>query len=801
MSLAAGARLGPYEVTGSLGAGGMGEVYRARDTRLDRDVALKVLPAETVADPTARERLVREARLASKLNHPHICTIHDIGESGGRTYVAMELVEGQTLGDRVAAGALPAAQVARCGAQMADALAHAHARGVVHRDFKSANVILTPDGQVKVLDFGLAKRLAAEAQTGDATMSRQSLTEAGTVTGTLAYMAPEQLRGQPADARSDIWALGVVLYELAVGRRPFEGRTAFEVSSAILNQPPPNVPAPVPAELGGVIARCLAKDPADRYQGAGDVRAVLEAMASGRMAAVPGTRGTGRRRPRLGRVMLAIGAVLLALFALDVGGTRSWLTGGARGGAAPAPARVIKLAVLPFANTSGDAEQEFLSDGLTAELIAELGRLQPGALSVIARTSVMRYKKTDKPVDEIGRELGVDYLLEGSAQREGGRIRVTAELIKVADQTQLWADRYERDMAGILALQGDVAQKVAGALAVTLLPAEQVRLARVRTVNPEAYEAYLKGSQHWIKMTPGDLDTAQRYFEAALQKDPDYAAAYTGLAWVWACRNQMGLAPPSDAVPKMKAAAMKAVELDSSLAEAHYALAVLWTWHDWNYREADAEWKRAIELDPSYPEGVAMYSHYLMIVRRPDEGMAQIERALKLDPFNVTIHSFYAMVLHLARRHDDAITQARATLKMQPDNPVASTALIQSLYMTKRYDDAAAASAALYASPMFGWSEVADALRKSYAEAGFEAAMRRVADLETAKYGTMPGVANDAGTNYLMAGDTARAFQWFEKASEVRDPNLPYLNCYPIVDPLRSDPRLQSLLRRMGLRQ
>ena len=802
MALAAGTHLGPYEIVAALGAGGMGEVYRARDTRLEREVALKVLPAEAVADQTARARLMREARLASQLNHPHVCTVYDVGEAHDQTYVAMELVEGQTLSERLAHGALPLDEVLTYGQQLADALAHAHARGVVHRDFKSANVVVTPEGQVKVLDFGLAKRLAGEVAADAVTLSRRSLTEGGVVAGTLAYMAPEQLRGQPADARSDVWALGIVLYEMAAGKRPFQGQTGFELSSAILSQPLPPLPSSVPARLAGVIDGCLARAPAERYQQGAEARAALAAVASGQAATTWGTwRVVLRRHRRLLRGAAVSALVLLAAAAVvygpGLGSLRPRLTSGAG-----TPAGVITLAVLPFENLSGDPAQDYFSDGFTGEMIAQLGRLHPAALSVKARTSVMRYKKTDKPIDQIGRELGgVDYILEGSARWEGGLIRITAELIKVADQTQLWAESYQRERSGILTVQSEVARSVANALALKLLPSEQARLANVRAVDPEAYEAYLRGSQHWIKMTPGDLDTAQRYFEAALQKDASYAAAYTGLTWVWACRNQMGLAPSSEAVPKAKAAALKAVELDDSLAEAHYARAAVMTWHDWNYPEADAEWKRAIELDPSYPDGVAMYSHYLMIVHRPDEAMAQIERVLKLDPFNVTVHSFYAMALHLARRYDEAIAQARATLKMQPDNPVANSALLLSLVMTKRHDEAVATAAALYGSQMFGWSDIADAVKKTYAEAGFEAAMRRLADLETARYGALPGVANDAGGNYLMAGDTARAFEWFEKAYAVRDPNLPYLNCYPLVDPLRSDPRLQSLLRRIGVAQ
>jgi serine/threonine-protein kinase len=534
--LVTGSRIGPYEIRAAVGAGGMGEVYRVRDPRLERDVALKVLPAETLGDETARARLLREARRASQLNHPHICTIYDVGEAGPHTYVAMELVEGHSLAERLEGGALPIEEVVRYGQQLADALAHAHARGVVHRDLKSANVVVTPGGQVKVLDFGLATRVAGAEGAEAPTRAGHSLTAVGVVAGTLAYMAPEQLRGEPADARSDIWALGVVLYELVAGQRPFAGKTGFELSSAILSQPVPAVPASTPAPLAAVIDRCLAKDPGERYQRA-EEGAAFEAVASGHAIAVPPLARRGRGRSR-GLVVaagsVALLAVVVAVFvARDVGGLRSRVMGRAPAAGTPAAARVIKLAVLPFANVSGDAGQDYLSDGLTTEMIALLGRLHPESLRVIARTTAMRYKQADKPIDQIGRELGVDYVLEGSAHREAGRIRITADLIKVADQTQLWAERYEREVAGILALQNDVAQQVAKALALELLPAEQARLAGARAVNPEAYDAYLKGTAYWTRITRADLDTAERYFSLALEKDPRFAPASAGLAMVW----------------------------------------------------------------------------------------------------------------------------------------------------------------------------------------------------------------------------------------------------------------------------
>ena len=440
-----GDALGPYRVLDVLGEGGMGQVWRAHDTRLQRDVALKVLPADALADASAKARLVREARLASQLNHPHICTIYEVGEaapSAGSgpavTFVAMELVEGQALSARVAGGPLPVDQVLRYGQQMADALAHAHSRGVVHRDFKSLNVMVTPDGQVKVLDFGLAKRMTGEELADAATATQHSLTVPGVLAGTLAYMAPEQLRGQPADARSDIWALGVVLYELVAGQRPFQGQTGFELSSAILSQPLPPLSSSVPAPLAGVIDRCLAREPGDRFQQGTEARAALEAVASGQAGTAWRVELRRRRRLLLGTAasvlgLLAIAAVLLGL---DVGGLRSRLAG-----ALGVPARVIKLAVLPFNNLSGDPEQEHLADGFTQEMNTQLGRLHPARLAVVGRSSMARYKKTDTPPDQISRELGgVDYILEGSLQREGDQIRLHAALIRVADETEVWAN-------------------------------------------------------------------------------------------------------------------------------------------------------------------------------------------------------------------------------------------------------------------------------------------------------------------------------------------------------------------------
>jgi Tfp pilus assembly protein PilF len=362
----------------------------------------------------------------------------------------------------------------------------------------------------------------------------------------------------------------------------------------------------------------------------------------------------------------------------------------------------------------------------------------------------------------------------------------------VRDQTQLWADSYEREIAGILALQSEVARKVAGSLALKLLPAEEARLANVHAVNPEAYEACLKGSQYWIKMTKGDLDTAERYFEFALQKDPGYAPAHAGLAWVWACRNQMGISVPAEAVPKMKAEALKAVSLDDTLAEAHYALAGLWTWHDWNLAAAEQEMKRAVELDPNYPDGLAMYSHFLMIMGRPDEAMAQIERALKLDPFNVTIHSFYVVDLVFVRRNDDAIAQARETLKMQPDNFVALPGFYMAL-AAKGINKEAVGAVKDYLR-IYQIAEVDAILDRGFAQDGFRGAMKCAAEALGERARQKLALPTDVATLYIYAEDRDRALEWLERAYEARDPNMPYIKL-PVYDPLRSDPRFQNLMR------
>jgi len=452
--------------------------------------------------------------------------------------------------------------------------------------------------------------------------------------------------------------------------------------------------------------------------------------------------------------------------------------------------------VLPFENLTGDPEQEYFSDGLTEEMITQLGRLHPQRLSVIARTSSMRYKNRDVPVDQIGRELSVDYVMEGSARREGTRVRISATLIQVRDQTQRWTDSFDRELAGILALQGDVARGIAGSLALTLLPDEQFRLANARPVNPEAYEAYLKGHFHAQRETRADLDLALKYFEAALQTDPDYAPGHTGIAFVWTARNQMGYVSPSEATPRAKAAAIKAVELDPTLALAHYALGMA-AWNEWDWETSEGELLRAIELDANDPHARALYSHLLIALKRPDEAMAQIDRALQRDPFNVLIQALYGVNLYFVRRYDEAIVQLESALRTSPDLPFAHCGLLFAFNMKGWPERALVAAEGCLGHYS---REVKDALARGYSEAGYPGAMRRVGDLLAAGVRETYVAPIDVFLPYLQAGQKDLALEWLSKAVEARDPNVYGAVRDPFtIDSLRDDSRFQSLLRRTRL--
>jgi serine/threonine-protein kinase len=775
--------LGTHRLERLLGSGGMGAVFLAYDTRLHRQIALKVINND-VDNATSSARLLREARAAAALNHPNICTIHEVGDAYGAAFIAMEYVAGRSLRERIDEGALSVDEAARLGSQAAEALAYAHDHGVIHRDFKAANAIVAEDGRLKVVDFGLARR--DDGRLAEAT-TMASLALAGRLAGTPYSMAPEQVRTEGADARTDIWALGVLLYEMVTGTKPFVGRSLPELFSSILTKTPAPLPSTVPATLCAVIERCLEKDPADRYQHAGETRAALDAITEGTVAPWATWRHHLRRRPILvPGVILAF--VVAALVGFNVAGVRDRVVN------VPQAQSPIRLAVLPFKNLTGDPEQEYFTDGLTDEMITQLGALAPQRLNVIARTSVTRYKNRETPIDQIGRELGVAYVLEASARREGRRVRISTALIQVRDQTQRWSQTFERDLASILALQSDVARGVAGSLALTLLPEQQMRLASAPAIDPDAYQQYLRGREQLSQLTPAGLNMAQRYFELAIEKHPDYALALAGLSAVWSLRLQFAFGPAGEAAAKSRAAAERSVALDPTLAEAHYRLAVLRS-REQDWAGAEREFKTAIDLNPNYPDARSTYSHFLFSHKRPTEALTQIRRALELDPLSPLVHGFYARGLIFLRRYDEALAESEEILKTVPTHTMALGVRMEALYVKGRYDAALQTQRLIVAARD---PELAATLDRGATEGGYVSAMRRAADL-LAERSSSRETAWSLALFYMRAEQPEQALKWLERAVDRNDPNLMYLGVAPTFDPLRRDPRFQALLRRLKL--
>ena len=665
----------------------------------------------------------------------------------------MELVEGKTFRRLLGEGPLQTKQILDLATQTAEGLAKAHARGIVHRDLKPENLMVTDDGLVKILDFGVAKLMQQRSDADSEMATVTKATRAGTLLGTVPYMSPEQASGRPVDYRSDQFSFGSILYEMATGKLAFKRETMPQTLAAIIeDEPEPirNLSDIIPGELSAIVERCLGKKADERYESTRDLAEDLK------------------------------NAPEMSSAAVDVGLT--------------SPTAVDSIAVLPLRNLSGDPDQEYLADGITEALIIDLAKI--GALKVISRTSVMRYKGTDKPMSKIGRELNVEGIVEGSVARHGDRVRVTAQLIHAPTDRHLWAESYERDLKDILVLQSEVARTVAEQVQVAVTPEETKRLAATRPVNPEAYEAYLKGRFHSYRQSPEHLEKALEYFELALEKDPNYALAYAGIADTRFARALRGLVPPREALPTSKAAALKAMELDDTLAEAHGVLAGHKYWYEWDWAGAETEFRRAIELDPNYADARVFYSRFLSAMRRPEEAIAEIGRALELDPFSYLFQYVHGLDLLDASRYDDAIAQFRKTLGTEPNFPWAHRGLWLAFHRKGIQKDALEAAKKHF--ELMRNSEVVEALKRGYAQAGYSKAMSLAGERLAARSNATYVPATWIAELYAHAGEKELTLEWLEKGYAERDPLMVELLAGPSWDGLQDYAPFQRLLRRMG---
>ncbi|UCF79739.1 MAG: protein kinase [Candidatus Eiseniibacteriota bacterium] len=772
-----GKTISHYRILEKLGEGGMGVVYKAQDTKLDRTVALKFLPPELMRDSDARMRFFHEAKAAAALSHPNICTVHEIDEAEGQIFIATECVEGETLKQKIESGPMRIDAALRIVIQIAEGLQEAHEKGVVHRDIKSANIMVTPRGQAKIMDFGLAK-LRGVTQ----------VTKAGTTVGTIGYMSPEQARGGDTDHRTDIWSLGVVLYEMVTGQLPFRGDYAEAVVYSILNETPEPVTAlrtGVPMELERIIEKAMAKRREERYQQVNemlvDLRSASMRAASDRAPHTAGMRVSKRRR----WVMLAAG--LAGLIAITILLTQVLLV---------RPDGVIdSIAVLPLENLSGDPEQEYFADGMTDALIASLAKIS--SLKVISRTSVMRFKESDKSLPEIARALNVRAVVEGTVILTGDRVRVTAQLIRAPTDEHLWAESYDRDLGDILELQSELARAIAKEIHVRLSPQDHERFAAARQLDPEVYQLYLKGRYYWNKRTEEGFQRAIDYFEQAIEKDPAYAPAYSGLADTYALFSSWGMVSPDEVLPKAKAAALKAVELDSTLAEARVSLATVRE-IEWDWEGAGREYRRAIELNPSYATAHHWYGLHLSELGSVDEALVAAKRARDLDPLSLIINASVAWHLITAGRHDEAIEELHKALDMDPDFE-ATHQLLGAAFAEKGLYERAIEElerAVTVGGPL---SESAATLGYVYGVAGMDDKARNILkefdDSSEEKYVAPYFYA----VIYSGLGDEKLAFESLERAFRERDPWIVQLKTDPRFRNLRDDPRFSALVRKIGL--
>lgn len=787
-----GQRLGHYRILAKIGAGGIGEVYRAHDEHLDRDVALKILLTGTLADEAARRRLRKEALALSRLSHSNIATVFDFDTQDGVDFLVMELVPGEALNQRLKAGALKERLVLSLGTQLAEGLAAAHANGIVHCDLKPSNVLITPEEHLKILDFGLAKLLVPPADPN----ATQSATESWAAAGTLPYMSPEQLQGEPPDYRTDIYGAGAILYEMATAERPFPETSWPRLVDTILHRvprPPSILNARVSAALDGIILKALDKAPERRYQSAKELLVDLQRLATPFPAVSPNVTASSVWRIAARQAIYAAGALLVLAGILLGMNIRGWH---ARVSSRAAAASIRSLAVLPLQNLSGDPEQEYFAEGMTEALITDLSKIS--ALRVISRTSVMQYKSGNKALPQIAKELNVEGVIAGSVQRSGDRVRISAQLIYAPMDTQLWAESYDRELRDVLSLEDDVARAVADEIKVKVTPQEQVLLASARKVDPEAHELYLKGRYYWNKRTPDALEKGLEFFKQAKAKDPGYAAPYAGIADSYILLKDLGVLEQSVAVSEAMAAAKKALELDGQLAEAHASLGMAYRCDHLNWRGAENELKRAIELDPNYASAYQWYASTLATMGRSEDLLRNARRAHELDPLSPIINAYLGRAYYLSRQYDEAIQQCQKTLEMAPEFPVAHLFLGMAYAQKGRHMEAVAETQK--AVDLSGKTPVMLAmLGYAYTAAGERDKASKVLKglLEPGKRKFVSSA--DIAIIYAGLGKKTEAFKWLERANAEGSVCTISIKLDPKLDGLRADPRFAALLHDSGL--
>jgi serine/threonine protein kinase/tetratricopeptide (TPR) repeat protein len=772
-----GRTISHYRILEKLGEGGMGVVYKAEDTKLRRAVALKFLPPELTRDAEAKARFIQEAQAASALDHANICTIHEIDETeDGQLFIAMTHCDGETLREKIKWGPLGTEAVLGIAMQIAHGLAKAHAQGIVHRDIKPANVIVTGDGVAKILDFGLAK-LAGQVR----------LTRASSTIGTVAYMSPEQASGKDVDERSDIWSLGVVLFEMLTGRLPFKGDYEQAMVYSILNEAPLTVAAlrpDAPKRLGNVVARALEKNPDERYRHIHEMIVDLEAVEKQlTKVAAPVADRPEARRNRARAAIIGIGIVAVA--ALIIGKFLIF---------APHEGPISSVAVLPFQNMSTDPGQEYFSDGMTEAIIKELSQIK--ALRVISRTSVMQYKGTNKTVPQIAHELGVDAVVEGSVLRADHDVRITAQLIAAYPEKHIWADDFTRSIENVLVLQSEVARAIAREIKVTVTPAEQERMTQTRTVNPEANEAYLKGRFFARKDDPDDWYKSMQYFEEAIRKDSTYALAYTGVAEICDRLGSTGFLRPDDAWPKARAYAEKALALDPTLAEGVLQIADVKFIYEYDMKGAEEHFKRAIELDPNLAMAHFWYGWFLAGQSRYEEGIAELKRGVSLDPLWPRMMSGLVWTYAACGKCDSAFAYLHRMAEIDSNDAM--------IYLSKpfvylrlgKYNEAIEMAGEGVAR---GITPCLEPLAVAYASSGkTEKARECLSELMEDTSGPLPSSVAIAEV-YCALGDREKALEYFERAYQEHDTRL---SSPGFVDPwcdfLRSDPRYVALLKKVG---